>query len=874
MNGFARWARRIRLLLRRDAVERSMDGEFQDHVDRETAEHIRRGWSPEAARRRALVDFGGLDNIREAARDARGGRPTEDVVADLRYAGRILRRNPTFTAIAALTFALGIGVASAIFSVVYGVLVRPLPYADPSRLMVLWERNIARNLDHNVVSADNYEAWRDASHTFERLAALVPTSVTLTGASAERLPGAEVSPGYFTLLGVLPAMGRDFSDEDARTQATVIVSHAFWKQRLGGDPSVIGRRLSTSGPPLTVIGVMPAGFDPPQFGWLGEQTLWLPLTITEANRAWGRYLLVVGRLRQAATPAEARAEMDSMATARQHVADNQGWSASVIPLASQITGDVRTSLVVIFVVGGLLLVMATTNVAMLTLSAMERRGSEFAVRRAIGASQGRLFRQLFTQSALVGALGSAVGLLVAIPATQLLVSLLPPDMPRVASIRIDWAVLAGASGAALLATTCFGSLAARRGRRLSLLALTGREGGDTRTTARTGAGVLMSAEIALAITVSTMALLMARSFVSLRAVDLGFDPRGVIAVRLTASGDGYATPASQRAFFDRALERFRAIPHVRAAGLMSVRPFGGLGPADTVRDAQEAPGVTAFTPVTDVRVVTAETFQALGVPVLAGTLFDRLTDVAAPPRVVINSALAHALWPGQSAIGHTLAMTMYDGITPEVIGVVGDVHLMDTRTAPRPTAYLSAARFTDRQRDLLIRTDLDPDAVLPSLRAAVADFAPGLPLYQVTSLPRLIERSLASDRFTTVLLAAFSAVALALATIGVFGIFSADVTRRRKEIGVRLALGGTAASVAALLLGRALKRAAAGLAAGLVLAALAARSMSSLLFGVGSSDPLTLIAVAATVATIAAVATLVPAAQALRSAPLRALREG
>jgi predicted permease len=872
MNGFVRWARRARLLLRRRAVERSMDSEFKDHVDRETAEHIRHGMSPKAARRQALVDFGGLERMREAARDARGGRPVEDVVTDLRYAGRILRRNPTFTAVAASTFALGLGVAGAIFSVVYGVLVRPLPYADPNRLMVLWERNTAHNLNENVVSVDNFQTWRDTSRSFERLAALVPTSVTYTGASAERFAGAEVSAGYFTLLGVQPAMGRDFSDEDTRHQSTVIVSDAFWKQHLAGDPAVIGRQLSTSGQPLTVIGVMPASFDPPQFGWLGDQAFWLPMTITESNRAWGRYLLVVGRLKPASTLAEARVELEAIAARRQNANDNRGWSTTVTPLATEITGDVRPSLVVIFVAGGLLLVMATTNVAMLTFSAMERRGSEFAVRRAIGASHGRLFRQLFAQSALVGALGSAVGLLIAVPGTRLLVSLLPPDMPRVTSIRIDWPVLVGAAAAALLATVTFGCLAARRGRRLSLFALTRREG-DARTTARAGAGVLMSAEIALAITVSTMALLMARSFVSLRAVDLGFDPRGVIAVRLTASGETYATPESQRNFFDRVLERIRAVPHVSAAGLMSVRPFGGLGPADTVHDAQAAPGVEAFSPVTDVRLVTAETFQALEVPLLTGTLFDRLTDLVGPPRVVINRALAHALWPGQNPIGHKLAMTMYDNITPEVIGVVGDVHLMDPRTAPRPTAYLSATRFTDQRRDLLIRTDLDPAAVLPSVRAAVAEIAPGLPLYQVTSLPRLIARALAPDRFTTILLAAFSAVALALAAIGVFGIFSADVTRRRKELGLRLALGGTGANVVALLLGRALQRAAAGLGSGIVLAALAARSMSSLLYGVGSSDPVTLIGVAAAVAAIAACATLIPAAQALRASPLRALRE-
>ena len=611
LHALLRWLRRLRLLLRRDAVERSMDAEMRHHLECETAEYIRQGMAPDEARRRAARDFGGVDAVKEAARDARGGRSLEDLVLDLRYSARLLRRNAGFTTVAVLTFALGIGAASAIFSVVYGILVRPLPYAHADRLVVLWERHVPRNRDQNVVSVENFEAWRDSAQAFDRMAALVPRPVTLVeGGTPERSSGAEVSPGYFELLGVSPVHGREFAGADARPGAAgvVILSDGYWRRRFAGDPSVVGRVLSISGQPHTIVGVMP-NIEPPRFGWLGEQQLWFPFVPTAENRAWGRFLLVVARLRPDVTLDRARAEMAAIAERRsREIPANEGWQATVTPLAQQITGDVRTPLVVLLCAAGLLLLMAVTNVATLTLSLTRRRAHELAMRRAIGATDGRLFRQLFTQSALLGALGGGAGLLTAVPGVGLLVALLPPDVPRVDAIRVDAPVLLAASVIAVAATIAFGSVAAIRGRRAAVF--TG-SAGDHRASARAGGGTLVVVEVALALALSLMALLMVRSFVALRAVDLGFTSDGVTIARVALSGDRYRSPVSQRAFFAALLDRVRALPGVESAGVISARPFGGLGPATIVSDPRKPPPRDGLAPVTDVRFADAGFFHAL-----------------------------------------------------------------------------------------------------------------------------------------------------------------------------------------------------------------------------------------------------------------------
>jgi predicted permease len=875
MAAITRWMRRFLLVVRGRSVEQAMDDELRYHIECEIAERIKAGQPPAAARLAALRDFGGLEFVKEEARDARGTRRVEDFLGDLRNAARVLRRNPGVSTAAVLTFALGIGAAGAIFCVVYGVLLRPLPYKDPGRLVVVWERNIPRNKDRNVVSVANFEAWRDRNQVFDGMAALVPRPVTLVdGDAPERVMGADVSPGYFRLLGVTPFLGRDFDSADAAADLdAVVLSHGFWMRRFGGDASVVGRRLQVSGKPYTIAGVMPASFEPPRFGWLVVQDLWFPFAATPETRAWGRFLLVVARLRPETSLEHARAEM---AVLGQRMANespgNKGWGVTVVSLAEQITGDVRTALVIVLGAAGLLFVIAVTNVATLTLSLMRRRAQELATRRAIGASDRRLFCQLWTESAVLGACGTAVGFTTLIPGVRVLLSLAPPDVPRLESIRLDAPTLIAVAAIAWLAIVIFGAVAAAFGRSaaVSFRPMTDR---DARMSPRSGGAALVAAEIAVALALGVMATLMVRSLTSLRSVDLGFAPDRVVAARVALVGPRAESPASQHAFFETLLERVRALSGVQSAGLISTRPFGGLGPATEASDPMQPEGTATRSAVADVRWVDTALFQTLRIPMLRGRTFDS-TEAAATPHVVISESMADALWPGQDALGHRLHLELYNGITVEVIGIVRDVYLMDPRTPVRPIAYLSDARFPSETRDVVVRVNGDPGAMVPSLRSVLAALEPDVPLFQVTTMTDLVDRTVASDRFTTFLLSAFASVALMLGGVGVFGVISSDVARRRKEIGIRMALGARTSVVIGMMVKQALARASVGVAAGSALALVAAYSMQSLLFGVAPTDPLSFLLVATALLSLATVATLIPAVQALRSSPVRSLREG
>jgi len=852
-----------------------MDDELRHHIECETAERIRAGEPPDAARRSAVRDFGGVERFKEEARDARGTRAAEDLLADLRYTTRVLRRSPGFTTAAILTFALGVGAAAAIFCVVYGVLLRPLPYADPARLVVVWERNIPRNKDRNVVSVTNFEAWRDRNHVFDGMAALVPRPVTLVnGEAPERVMGAEVSTGYFRLLGVAPFLGRDFEAADAAEGGgAVVLSHGFWKRRFDGDPAVVGRALQVSGEPCTIIGVMPASFEPPRFGWLATQDLWFPFVATAQNRAWGRFLLVVARLRPDIPLERARAEMTILGT--QMASDtpgNKGWGLTIVTLAEQITGDVRIAFLIVLGAVGLLLVVAVTNVATLTLSLMRRRAQELATRLALGAGDRRLFRQLWTESGLVGVCGTMVGLLVIAPGVRLLLSLAPPDVPRLESIRVDAPVLLVAATVAVLATVAFGAVAAVRGRSAAASFRSASGGGD-RTSSSAGGGALVVAEIAIALALCVMATLMVRSFASLRAVDLGFTADGVLAARVSLVGPRYDSPASQHAFFETLLEHVRSIPGVQSSGLISTRPFGGLGVATEATDPMQSQDAATHSTVADIRLVDPTLFQALRIPVVHGRTFDA-NEGATPIRVVISEAMADALWPRQDAVGRRVRLNLYNGITAEVSGVVRDVHVMDPRTPPRPIAYLSDARFPSDTRDVVVRVNGDPGSIVPALRSVLGALEPDVPLYQITPMAELVDRTLAADRFTTFLLSAFAGVALALGGVGVFGVISSEVARRRKEIGIRMALGARTSTVILMMLKQTLTRASFGVGAGSVLALLLAYSMRSLLFGVAPNDPMSFAMVAMVLFGLATVATLIPAVQAIRSSPVTSLREG
>jgi len=563
-----------------------MDAEMRHHIECETAARIAAGQSPDEARRTALRDFGGLDRFKEQARDERGFRLLADAGSDVRYAVRGLRHNPGYALAAVLTFALGIGLATAIYSVVHGVLLQPLPYVRADRLMALWEQNVAAGADRNVVSVPNFEAWRDRTRSFAGMSALVPQPVTIDGPDPERVMGALVSPGYFGLLGVPPAVGQDFAPADAAANV-VILSDGLWRRRFGADRGIVGASVALDGKPFTVVGVMPAGFDPPRFGWLPNQELWFPFVATPANRGWGRFLLVVGRLRDGVSVPIARRDLGGVADrlAREDPSD-RGWSASVVPLAEQITGEVRTPLLILLGAVGLLFLMAAINVGALTLGWVRRRERELAVRRAIGASAGRIFRQVLTHSMVLGAIGAAVGLAAAVAGTHVLTLLLPPDVPRAGDIRIDGPVLLFATLSAVAATAAVGGFAALRGTRGQTSSAAPTQG---RVTRRLGSGSLVVAETGLGVVLAILAGVMVRSFANLRAVNLGFDPSSVVAARISLPGVSYGTPASERQFFDALVDRLRSTPGVRAASAVTTIPLWCCAPATEAWDAAAPP---------------------------------------------------------------------------------------------------------------------------------------------------------------------------------------------------------------------------------------------------------------------------------------------
>ena len=861
----ARVARRLAHTVRRDTVERAMDDEMRHHIDCEIAERVANGMSEEEARRSALRDFGGIERHKEDARDVRGIRPLDDTMRDVTYAARVLRKNPGFAAAVVCTFALGVGSSAAIFSLVNGILLRPLPYAKPSELVALWERNPARGVDRNVVKVQNFEEWRRRSRSFSDIVAMTPAPFTLDGSPVERIAAAQVSPSFFKLLGVHPAIGRDFaaSDEANGGSNVAILSDEFWRSRFNGDTSIVGRIISMDGASFTVIGVMPRGFEPPEFGWMSEHPMWIPFGPSEGNRSWGRFLHVIARRKPGVTIEQSRAELREISDVlAKEIDGDKGWSTSVVPLDEQIVGDVRKPLVVVFAAVLLLLLMSVVNVANLMVAFTRRRRHETAVRRAIGATQFRLLRQQLAMSGLLGVLGAAVGLAVAVVATRLLILLAPADTPRVAGASVEARVLAFGLVIAFASTIVFGCASALRGfgpqsRTLDLIAL-------DRATPRLNGSRLVSTEIAIGLVLSVLAALMIRSFASLRSVDLGFQTSAVVAGRVSLPTSKYTDDTQRRAFFDELLLKTRAIPGVTSASIATTRPFACCAPATTVSDAAHSPARPTDAPTTDVRFVDDSYFAALRIPVLAGTTFARTESDVGPPRAVVSRSLAKALWAEANPIGRTVAIQLFGTTNAEVIGVVKDLHLTDARTSVRPALFLSTARFPSTERDVIVRGSGDASALLGELRKSLASMDATIPLYRATSLESAEAATFARDRLTTMLLTAFAALSVLLAAVGVYGVLAADVTRRRREIGIRLALGARGASVTQMIVRRALVPAVVGVAGGLVVALVLARSMSAFVYGVGVNDPASFITVTAVLLSVAIAAAAIPAVRATR----------
>jgi putative ABC transport system permease protein len=802
---------------------------------------------------------------------------------DLRYGARMLRKQPGFTLIAVLTLSLGIGANTAIFSVVNSVLLRPLPYADAERLVIVWEK--MRQNEQNTISPANFFGWHEQQDVFAGLAAFNDTRNSLSGdGTPEEIVGQIATDNLFSVLGVNALLGRTFAPEDSQPgQHTVVVlSYGLWQRRFGGDPNVIGRKVILNAVDHTVIGVMP-----PDFKWhvrKNSQTghaaeLWTPWAMSSQLRQHrGRFIGAVARLKPGVTLQQARAGMDAIASrlAEQHPQFNRGAGINLVPLRKQFAGEIRLALLVLMGAVGFVLLIACANVANLLLARAAARQKEIAVRAALGASRGRVVRQLLTESLLLGAIGGAIGLLLAWWGTTALVQLSPPELGDFQQIEISAFVLGFTLIVALLTGVIFGLAPAFEASKIKLgetLKEAGRNlAGNPRSQRLRSA--LVVAEIALALVLLVGAGLLIRSFLRLQNVDAGFNARNVVTMRVALPVSRYDGDEKRINFFAQALERMQSLPGVEAVGAINFTPFLGLGSNtgfDIEGRSKASPDQAAGG--TGVCVTDQNFFRALQIPLKYGRLFTEQEVREQRNVVVINEALARKYFPNEDPLGKRIKIMMRPPhALTEIIGVVGDVKHTQLDRAAEPMSYWPIAQLPYPFMTFVLRTRGDATGILAAVRNVIQTLDPQQPVGEVRTLDNLVGNSIARQRFNTLLLGVFALVALLLSAIGVYGVMSYSVAARTHEIGIRTALGATASDILRLMLKRGMTLALLGVGFGLLAAFALTRLIATLLFGVSANDPLTFVGVALLLALVALMSCWIPVRRATKVDPMAALR--
>ncbi|MPY90487.1 MAG: FtsX-like permease family protein [Luteitalea sp.] len=886
---------RLRALFRRGQVEQELDEELRYHLEKDIDRHIAGGMSPAEARFAVRRGFGNVEALKEESRDARGTRLFEDCAQDVRHATRTLRKSPGFTAAAVLTLALGIGMTTATFSIVHGVLLRSLPFDEQNRVVMLHTLIEGEGPSDRVLSPPNFMSLREEeTRSFAEIAAHLPDDATLVGVGeAQRLEGASVSAGFFEALGVDPLLGRTFRPEENEPggERVVVLGHALWQQQFGGDLDVIGRAILLDETPHTVIGVMPPGFDFP-----GECALWAPLGYGgyfSATTTEGRYrnsnVPALARLRPGVSLEAARAELRSLGRylEERFPETNTGTSFTARPLHEELVGDVRTPLLLLFGAVGLVLFIASANVAGLLLARAAGRREEVAVRAALGARRGRIVRQLVTESLVLGLGGGLLGLLLAFWATERLVTMWPEELPRLEAIRVDGTVLAFAFGIAIAASVLAGLLPAFRAAG-DELAVTLQSGGRSGLGSQRGQrfrGALVVGQLALAVVLLVGAGLLLESFVRLTSVDSGFRTERILSFRLSLPGAAYGSDGQVRAFYGRFLERVEQHPGVRSAAAISRLPIGQTSAFDTrlrvegrtlrgVRGAHvSSPGEEEL----NVRLVSPAFFQTMGVPILRGRGITEQDSTGSLPTVVINEAAAERLFAGEDPLGRRLLDFGYDPIEEAayaftIVGVVGDVRSRGLEREPEPEAYFAHAQVPLSSMSIVVRAAGDPLALTSTIRRELKALDPNLPAPEFRTFEQVLADSVSRPRFFTTLLSLFSAVALILAAVGIFGLLSFAVAQRTHEIGIRIALGASPRTLVETVVREALVLVVIGLSLGTGGALALTRLLESQLFDVSATDPVTFAGVVLVLGAVALLASLVPAWRAATVDPLVALR--
>ncbi len=800
----------------------------------------------------------------------------ETLLQDLRFGMRMLFQRPGFTAVIILALALGIGANTAIFSVVNAVLLRPLPYAEPERLVQVWEYRPRQNLNQQESSASEYAAWRDQNQVFEQMAAIDYGDYNLTGnQEPERVSGARVSASYFTLLGVKPAFGRTFAVEEDQPDRNnvVVLSHKLWQRRFAADPNIVNQTIMLDGQACTVAGVMPRGFVLPN-----DSDLAVPIALTaeQQTTVGNHYLLVLARLKPGVTIGQAQAEMTTIAGRLEQTygKSNLGHGVVLVPLHEQVTGGVRPALLVLLGAVGCVLLIACANVANLLLARATARRKEIAIRTALGAGRMRIVRQLLTESLLLSVIGGALGLLLAMWGVDFLLSLDPDSIPRATEINLDVRVLAFTMGLSVLTGILFGLIPALQASRLELTeSLKEGDRGSTESFRRNRTrSVLVVTEVALTLVLLVGAGLLIKSFARLREVNPGFNPSQLLTLQVTLPASKYTERTKVAGFYEQLWPRLQSLPGVEAVGATSVLPLTGDDASNFVTIEGRPPLPAGEAMRAGRRIVNTDFFRAMNIPLKQGRAFANSDTADSLPVAVINETYARRFFPGEDPVGKRIRMGGDSSAWITIVGIVGDVKHNGLDRDARPENYFPAQQSPARSMIVVVRSKGDASALAAPVRAEVLAVDKDQPVGSVKTMDQLLAESLGRRRFNMLLLGVFAGVALVLAAVGLYGVMNYSVTQRTHEIGIRMALGASRGDVLKLIVGQGMTLTLIGVALGLFAAWGLTRLMSSLLFGVSTTDIMTYAGVALVIIAVAFIASFIPARRALRVDPMTALR--
>jgi len=859
-----------RNLFRRTRSDEELDAEVRGYADLLAQEKMREGLAPDEARRRARIDLGGIEQVKHDVREARAGAWLDALLQHLRYGARMLRKNPGFTAIAVLTLALGIGANTAIFSVVNGVLLRPLPYPEPQRLWTIESNQSLPDLDD----------IQKQSQSFEALGATTMQRLDYTGgAEPIQVFSINCNSDLFRALRTQPALGRFLTARDDRFGApgAVVLSHSFWTRQFGADPAVIGKSIPLSGNPYTVVGVLPADFWIP--GPVGDVYASLRVVYPAAAQARGvHFLRTYLRLKPDVTLAQAQSEMDGIdkSLAGAYPDFNQDRHRRLMPLLEKVVGDSRPALLILFGAVGLVLMIACVNFANLLLARGASRQREIAIRAALGAGSQRLIAQMLAESTMLSLAGGAAGILLAQVGVKTLLILAPENLPRLNGIGIDFRALALTLGISIVTGTVFGLLPAWSAARLNLgegLKESGRTLVGSRTTLRMRR-ILVVSETVLAMMLLVGAGLLIRSFQRMHSVSPGFRPDNILTMRVELPEARYEEASKQRLFRARLLESLNSLPGVQAA-MISELPLSGdyLTHDLSIEGRPVKPGEE---PEVQTRTILGDYFSVMGIPLLRGRELSGQDREDTPVVAVVNESFVRTFFPHQDPLGARIAWSRdKPGSWKIIVGVVGDVKHFGLDQPEQPAVYDLYSQMDEpwkRWMSLAVRSHRDPGQLARQVETQIWALDRGLPPTAVLTMKDVMDASVTSRKFNLTLMMVFAAVALALAAIGIYGVVAYSVTQRTHEIGVRVALGAQQRDIVRLVLGEGARLALLGAILGLGAAAALARSMASLLFGVSIHDPLTFLAVAAVLVCVAGAACCVPARRAMRVDPMVALR--